>query len=261
MKFRRFCIPPLSASVFLGILLLAFVSHAASAPRSPLAGARQLVLVIAETDSTTYARMGTFSRSGARGVWRAEDSWPVELGKNGLAWGRGLHKDNVRPPVSPMKREGDGKSPSGAFTLPCAWGYAPADSVRTKLPYTRADSGLICIDDVRSEFYNLVVHLAEKGLDPKNLPSHENMLRDDDLYRLVIAVGHNLDPTEKGAGSCIFLHIWRGPDSFTAGCTAMSGENIARLLGWLDPSRRPVLVQLSRADYQRLRSAWGLPEM
>ena len=128
-------------------------------------------------------------------------------------------------------------------------------------PIRRPPPDLICIDDVRSEFYNLVVNLAEKGMDPESLPSHEQMLRDDDLYRFAITEGHNLNPREKGAGSCIFLHIWRGPDSFTAGCTAMSGENITRLLGWLDPSRYPVLVQLTRADYDRLRSAWGLPRL
>jgi L,D-peptidoglycan transpeptidase YkuD (ErfK/YbiS/YcfS/YnhG family) len=243
------------------ILLLPFAGVTASIPPSPLSGSRQIVLVIAETDSATHARMGTFSRSGARGAWRAEDSRPVVLGKTGLAWGRGLHRDSVRLPSQPVKREGDGKSPEGAFTLPRACGYAPADSVRSGLPYTQATPDLICIDEVRSEFYNLVVNLAKKGLDPKNLPSHENMLRGDDLYRYVITVGHNLNPPEKGAGSCIFLHIWRGPDSFTAGCTAMSGESITRLLAWLDPSRRPVLVQLTRADYDRLRSAWDLPEM
>lgn len=244
------------------ILILFFIaSPVFPAPRAPLSGSRQLVLVIAESDSTTQARMGIFSRSGARESWRSEASWPVVIGEKGLAWGRGLHRDSVRLPSQPVKREGDGKSPEGAFTLPCACGYAPADSVRTKLPYTLATPDLICIDDVRSEFYNLVVSLAEKGLDPKTLPSHEEMLRNDDLYRYVITVGHNLKPREKGAGSCIFLHIWGGPDSFTAGCTAMTGENIERLLAWLDPSGRPVLIQLTRADYDRLRRVWGLPGM
>jgi L,D-peptidoglycan transpeptidase YkuD (ErfK/YbiS/YcfS/YnhG family) len=257
MQFHRLEYRSVSAAIVL--LFLIAVSSAFPSPRPPLSGSRQLVLVIAETDSAISARMETFSRAAARGAWRSEAAWPVVLGKTGLAWGRGLHHDRDRLPAKPVKREGDGKAPAGAFSLLRAFGYAPTDSVRTRFPYTRTTPDLICIDDVRSEFYNLVVNLAEKGLDRKNLPSHEEMLRDDDLYRWVITVGHNINPPEKGAGSCIFLHVWRGPDSFTAGCTAMSGENIVHLLGWLDPSRHPVLVQLDRADYMRLRSAWGLP--
>lgn len=226
---------------------------------SPVSGARQMILVVAENDTTFRARMGTFSL--VRGGWRAEAAWPVVIGRNGMAWGRGLHREGDRDPRRPVKREGDGKTPEGVFTLPRAFGYAPADSARTRLPYTQADADLICIDDVRSEFYNTVTGVAEKGMDRDRLPSHERMLREDGLYRYVILVGHNIAPRDRGAGSCIFLHVWRGEDSGTSGCTAMTEERMTELFAWLDPGERPVIVQLTRADYMRLRAAWGLPEM
>src|SRR3712207_8482067 len=56
-----------------------------------------------------------------------------------------------------------------------------------------------------------------------------------------------------GRGSCIFLHVWRGPRSSTAGCTAMAEPALAELLRWLDPARRPALVQLTDAAYARRR--------
>ncbi|MDP2983669.1 MAG: L,D-transpeptidase family protein [Candidatus Latescibacter sp.] len=242
-------------SIALGIALS--VTYLARTPLTPLTGADQLVLVVADTDTSTHARLETFYRQG--NTWRPMFTCPAILGRNGLAWGRGLHRDRDRTPLEPVKREGDGKSPAGAFELLHAFGYPPPDSVQTKLPYTQSTPDLICLDDIRSEYYALVVNLREKKLDPANLPSHENMRRDDDLYRYVIVVGHNTDRPVKGAGSCVFLHIWRGENSFTAGCTAMAVENMQRLLAWLDPQKRPVLVQLTGKSYERLKGDWGLP--
>jgi D-alanyl-D-alanine dipeptidase len=226
--------------------------------QSPFAGARQLVLVVAETDSTPRARLSAFSREGGR--WNPVFSCPAVVGKNGMGWGRGLQRDSDSDPAEPVKREGDGKSPMGAFALLCAWGYPPRDSVRTSFPYEQTTPDLVCIDDARSEFYNLVMSkkAATSGVD--SIPSREDMLRPDDLYRYVIIIGYNTPKTVPGAGSCIFLHVWRGEDSFTAGCTAVAEEEIVRLLGWLDPAKKPVIVQLTWRSCERLRGRWGLPE-
>ncbi|MHB9027473.1 MAG: L,D-transpeptidase family protein, partial [Candidatus Latescibacterota bacterium] len=226
---------------------------------SPLSDSSQLLLVVTETDSSNQAALGMFTLEGDS--WKTLDSWPVVIGKNGLGWGRGLHRDADRVPGEPVKREGDGKSPAGVFRLLEAYGYPPADSVRTRLSYTKTTPDIIGIDDVKSEYYNLVVNFREKGLDPDSLPSHEDMLRNDELYRYVVVVGHNLPHPQPGAGSCIFLHLWRGPGSYTAGCTAMEEKHMVKLLEWLDPAKRPVIVQLTRAGFERLKRGWGLPEM
>jgi len=106
-----------------------------------------------------------------------------------------------------------------------------------------------------------MIDIGAERLDPDKLPSHERMLRDDDLYKYVVLVGHNTWKPKRGAGSCIFLHIWRGETTPTAGCTAMPEVAILRLLAWLDSDKNPVLVQLTREDYLRLKDAWGLPEI
>jgi L,D-peptidoglycan transpeptidase YkuD (ErfK/YbiS/YcfS/YnhG family) len=61
------------------------------------------------------------------------------------------------------------------------------------------------------------------------------------------------------AGSCIFAHLWKSPDTATAGCTAMQPEAMQALLAWLDPKRQPVFVLLPQAEYGRLKTAWRLP--
>ena len=39
---------------------------------------------------------------------------PVSVGRNGAAWGLGLH---AAQPQGPQKQEGDGRAPAGVFTL------------------------------------------------------------------------------------------------------------------------------------------------
>ena len=72
-------------------------------------------------------------------------------------------------------------------------------------------------------------------------------------------VGHNTDPVMPGGGSCIFLHIWKSPAGGTSGCTAVSEAAMEELLRRLKPESNPLLVQLPRQEYERLRGAWGLP--
>ena len=178
-----------------------------------------------------------------------------------MAWGKGLHSDKVRPEDEPIKNEGDGRSPEGAFELLRAYGYLPGTSVRIKFPYTQTTPDMACIDEARSQYYNMIVGTGEKGIGPASLPSHEDMLRNDNLYKYVIVVGHNTNPVQPGGGSCIFLHIWENSDSYTAGCTAMSEESILRLLAWLDENKKPRLIQLTRSNYMRLKAEWGLPDI
>jgi len=80
----------------------------------------------------------------------------------------------------------------------------------------------------------------------------------DDEYKLGIFVAHNAAPTEAGAGSCVFLHIWKEPGHPTSGCTAMSEGSIESLLGWLDPRSNPVLVQLPEQEYLQKQISWEL---
>lgn len=238
------------------ILTLAAVSPAA-AERGPLFGAEQLVLVIAETDSSARAALAAFDRTAAG--WEERASWPVVIGRSGLAWGLGIHRAADRVPGEPVKHEGDGKSPAGAFVIGRAFGYPPRDSVRTGLPYIQSTPDIIWIDDPASPAYNRVLDLRNAGLGRPALPSHERMLRDDLLYRYVVVIEHNTTAPIPGAGSCIFLHVWRGPDAPTAGCTAMGEADMRALLGWLDAAKRPVIVQLTRAGYDHLKKPWGLP--
>jgi L,D-peptidoglycan transpeptidase YkuD (ErfK/YbiS/YcfS/YnhG family) len=244
-------------------VLLTACAHRTPAPEAaptvsiampaPLAVARQLVVVTTPEWNATSGAMRRYERDGAGAAWRAVGAEvPIVVGRTGVAWDPGLR---LAAAGEPQKREGDGKSPAGAFPLDTTFGFAePAPAVR--LPYVALQPGSDCVDDIASAHYNTVVDRATVGR--VDWASAEHM-RTIAQYRLGVIVGYNAAPPRRGLGSCIFLHIWAGPGSTTAGCTAMDAGALAETMAWLDPARRPTLVQLPSAAYGRLRGAWGLP--
>jgi len=225
---------------------------------SPLAGSSQLVLVVAEDWNADHARLRRFERSEPNGIWRpVGDDVPVSLGRNGLAWGRGLHGERLS--AAPVKAEGDGRAPAGVFSLPRAFiGSSESSSASPKFPVYRVTPQTVCVDTVASKYYN---QMFEENTVTKDWNSEERMLRPDGLYRFGLFVDHNTPNAQPEAGSCIFMHLWRGPGSPTAGCTAMAEPNMLLLLSWIDASKKTVLVQLPREELVRLAPVWGAPEL
>jgi L,D-peptidoglycan transpeptidase YkuD (ErfK/YbiS/YcfS/YnhG family) len=52
--------------------------------------------------------------------------------------------------------------------------------------------------------------------------SAERLFRGDRLYDLVLLTDWNWPRAERGRGSAIFLHRWRGPGRPTEGCVALA---------------------------------------
>jgi D-aminopeptidase len=233
------------------VLALAVLLATASVP----AESRQMILSVSAGWDQTRTILQPYERRAAGSPWERVGT-PVEasLGRAGMAWGRGLHPTGL---PGPEKREGDGRSPAGVFDLRVVTGYAKAAPPGVRMPYREATATLRCVDDPRSTGYN---QLADEAGARKDWSSAEDMRRRDDLYRFVVWVGHNDAPVVPGGGSCIFLHLRSGPDSTTAGCTAFEPEAMHRLLRWLDPAARPVLVQLPDAEYRERAREWDLPE-
>ena len=163
----------------------------------------------------------------------------MTLGHKGLAWGAGEHRVEM-PAGFRLKREGDLCSPAGVFRIPFAFGLAPAERAGwLRLPYTPLTADIVGVDDPKSHHYNLVVDRTKVEPD---WDSDEPMVRRGLLYEWGAFIGHNPDRVP-GVGSCIFFHLWTGPGQGTAGCTAMSAEDLRAVLAWLDPAKHPLLVQ------------------
>ncbi len=217
----------------------------------------QMVLVLSKSFDASSGTLRWFERDASGGSWEAVgDATPITLGRNGLGLGIGLHE--IDPGEMPVKREGDGKSPAGVFRLSSAFGYSPPEQLdELEIPYTHVTELLECVDDVNSGYYNQIV--LRDAVDEVDWESSEQMLMDGIWYEKGIVVDHNSNPVRPGAGSCIFLHNWSGPDDTTAGCTAMAPPALTEIVYWLDSDADPVLVQLTESLYGEYQTAWGLP--
>jgi len=83
----------------------------------------------------------------------------------------------------------------------------------------------------------------------------EKVDADDPMFRWCVEVKHNWGQ-RPGYGSCIYLHIWKRPGLPTSGCTAMNSETMERIVHWLDVAKHPLLVQMTRAAFERLDVEW-----
>lgn len=216
---------------------------------------QQLVRVISADWDASAGELQRFERRGD-GWTSVGDSFAVSIGRKGSAWGVGLGpaQDGAQ------KREGDGRSPAGLFGIGTAFGYA--GSAEYGMGYLPLKAAHYCIDDPESWLYNRIVDVREVGA-LAVASSTEPMRRDvhldgDQAYRLGFVVEHNPE-AGKGAGSCIFAHVWRGEGQPTAGCTAMSEASMTALLDWLDADREPRFLLLPLAAYSELEQEWALP--
>jgi L,D-peptidoglycan transpeptidase YkuD (ErfK/YbiS/YcfS/YnhG family) len=123
------------------------------------------------------------------------------------------------------KKEGDHKSPAGKFRVGQEYDAAP----------------LVCVDDPTSSDYNSIVK-SGRGEDMRT-------------YRKAIVIDFNPQRI-RGKGSCVFLHDGESP---TVGCTAMKPQALDEIAAWLKPGAE--IVQLPRADYQKLKAKWKLPSL
>lgn len=238
------------------IFLFALFTGAFCYSEDIFSGHNQLLVV---TSSDWMAKQGSlqlYERKNDESEWIAiNDSMPVVLGKKGLAWGIGLHP--VADTNEPFKKEGDEKSPAGIFSLGKAFGFFKTKSNPLKVDYLPLNSHIEAIDDPSSSYYNCIVNSSEITSDWQ---SSEKM-GEEPLYALGMVVNHNFPNPQPGKGSAIFLHIWRTENSGTAGCTAMSLENLNNVLFWLDKNKSPLLVQLPILKYNELKPFWNLPSL
>jgi len=132
--------------------------------------------------------------------------FPCLLGKNGR---------------TTRKREGDGKSPEGSWLITEI--YSRHDRLQGPKSAKQLKPSDGWCDAPESNRYNRKVKLPFKA-------SHERLWRDDEAYDILGITNHNQHPRIKGAGSAIFLHLWRDGANFTEGCIALRRRDMLVLL-------------------------------
>lgn len=229
------------------------------APRSDSPGvpddSTQAIVVTTADWKAPEGELVRFERQHARAPWSRAlaERVAVSVGRYGLAWGRGLHPEDMPGPV---KFEGDHRSPAGVFDLGEVRGYEKAPPEGTTWPFLHSGTHFRCIDNPRSQAYNSF--MPTNGLP---LPPSVGIASREKVFAYMLFVMHNTSPVVRGGGSCVFLHVWAKPGHPTQGCIGMARKSIEALIPWLDLDRRPVLVQLPRDVYDGLQQSWTLPIM
>jgi zinc D-Ala-D-Ala dipeptidase len=217
---------------------------------------KQLIVVTTASWSSKIGKLQLFQRKNYTHKWQpVGKSFQTTIGDNGIGWDLAYKKFFL---TGPYKKEGDNKSPAGIFSLGSVFGFNSKPNKSIKSPYLPITKTTVCIDDSNSKYYNQEIDSAKiQSPDWKSLEP----MRKVTVYRKGIIINYNKNHPKPNAGSCVFIHIWDNSSSGTAGCTAMSETNINKLIYWLNPIDKPVLVQLPKNQYDQLKKAWELPDL
>jgi L,D-peptidoglycan transpeptidase YkuD (ErfK/YbiS/YcfS/YnhG family) len=138
------------------------------------------------------------------------------------------------------KREGDGKTPRGVYTLRKI--YARPDRVApfaSALPIEWLTPAHGWCDDPVHPLYNTQVMLP-------CAVSHEQLWREDGLYDVIVTLSHNDDPAVPHLGSAIFLHCCKydeaGAIKPTLGCVAIPKADLLMLCKDFTPTAQIEMI-------------------
>lgn len=128
------------------------------------------------------------------------------------------------------KREGDGATPIAS--MPVLYGFFRRDRIRTRLnatlPMLPIDVTMLWCDAPDDPNYN-------RPARPPFKPSHETMMRKDQLYDICLVMDWNISSRRRNLGSAIFFHCAKPGYPPTQGCVAISVRDMQRLLPLIGP--------------------------
>jgi L,D-peptidoglycan transpeptidase YkuD (ErfK/YbiS/YcfS/YnhG family) len=215
--------------------------------------ASHLIVVIVDNWQSVQGQLWFFEKN-KYGSWvELKSRVPVVVGKKGSAWVDCSYQKLAK---SSIKQEGDSKAPAGILKLGKSFGFAAEQS---SAKYITLKTGIECIDDSNSKYYNQIINTRNPDLN-KDWQSSEDMA-EISLYKYGIEILYNSEKTQPGKGSCIFMHIWQSSVTGTQGCTAMPEDQIKEIQKLLKQAKDPILVQLPKDIYTKVQNNWGLPDL
>jgi len=137
------------------------------------------------------------------------------------------------------RRQNTNTTPSGTYSLTQAFGIL--SNPGTTLPYHVVTNSDWWVEDNNSPYYNTMRSDSQGGFDTSapesSVNGSEHLVNHASLYRYVIVVDFNMQPSVPYRGAGIFLHVSNGHP--TAGCIAVPLTTIVSLLRWLNPAAHP----------------------
>lgn len=213
---------PMGAALAPALTKEDIAAHATPRHQGLLEGAGQMLLVVSEgwKDKTANARRYELKD----GVWTpAGEEFSVRLGYGGLAY-------------IEDRRQNTGKVPAGVMRITSAFGLKPDPGCI--FPYYQAAEDDYWTLDPDSANYNLPRQGSGGG-------DEEHLFSMGEQYNYVLNTDYNREQ-EEGKGGAIFLHC-NGKGN-TAGCVSMAESDMQRLITWVDPVQKPVVLVTVRDE-------------
>ena len=189
---------------------------------SLLGDCQQLLVVYNTTASSIVSELKVYEK-GNEG-WVAVDSLagPCNVGRKGIAaYGK--------------KAEGDGKSPTGIFTITQYFSRFP--KFTANLEKINVTQKTVWVDDPKDKLYN--TYCEQNDTHPHK---GERLIRKDGQYDYVMVIDYNTETPEPYKGSAIFFHVWTRLGGGTAGCVAVEKQHILKIMSWIDAKKHPMIV-------------------
>ena len=192
-------------------------------PYDSLIGDCQQLLVVYNTQASSIISELKVYEKGDEG-WVSVDSLagPCNIGRKGFAsYGK--------------KAEGDGKSPTGIFTITHYFSKYP--KFTANLEKIKVTQKTIWVDDPKDRLYN-------KYCEQNDAHPHkgERLIRKDGQYDYVMVINYNTEECTPYKGSAIFFHVWTRLGGGTAGCVAVEKQHILKIFNWIDAQKHPKIV-------------------
>ena len=129
--------------------------------------------------------------------------------------------------IKKIKKEGDLSTPKGLFKLGTLYFRCDRNkNLRTQMNKKKIKKNMGWCDDIKSKSYNKEIRFPYKY-------RAEKLYRKDRLYDIFINIKYNTNPTIKGKGSAIFLHLASKNYKPTKGCIAISKKGFLKILPFI----------------------------
>ena len=187
---------------------LAWAAQASPERVAELAGARDADQLVLVTGTGGAGARLTLHERDEDGTWRQVLSAPAWVGKKGFG----------------KTREGDMKTPVGAFRFTMAFGVRPDPGAL--MDYTQVDATHYWCGDSSSPLYNQFVSTRDR--DDFSKKESEHLVDYATAYAYAMNISYN-EEGRPGLGSAIFLHC-QTKNKFTAGCVAIPEKSMIEVL-------------------------------
>lgn len=179
--------------------------------------ARHLVFAVSSAYSSNYVVVTECAKSGK--TWKQVGQTTGRAGTKGFAAPGG-------------KREGDGKSPTGSFTLSSAFGMG---NPGTALPYRTLRTTGDCWGSTPGQSHYNAYYSGTCRSTDEDLSA--TMLRGP--YHQAVVIDYNLPKPVPGYGSAIFFHV--GGTTPTTGCVSIAEDRLRAVMRTLGTGDRMIM--------------------